>query len=163
MNALDRMMGNGQVNGEYDIVSGPYEIIGDKAVLVPDVDKPGQYTEGKFTAQDRIDLGFQNNGAAIAPGAEVIFIAQASTPFKPEEFVIPSYLAPDLAVTAVNIGPNSYIDGGPVQASAYTEVATTRKVSWATVQTSVQIKITLRNISAAPVVGWLSLRGLRLR
>jgi hypothetical protein len=160
--AFDRMMGN-QVNGEVDIVGGPYEIIGDKAVLVPDVDKPGQYTEGKFTAQDRIDVGFSNNGQVIAPGADVVFTAQVSTPFKPEEMIIPSNLAPDLAVAAVVIGPNSYIDGGAIQAAAYTEVSTARKVSWATVQTSVPIKITLRNISAAPVNGWVNLRGLRLR
>lgn len=159
MNAFERL----GVGEPTEIISGRTEIIGDRAVVVPGVDNPKQYMEGKYTAQDRIDVGFQNNGATIGPGLDVTFIAAVSTPFKPEEFIIPSDIAPDLSVTAIVIGPNSYTDGGPVPAAVYSEVSVTRKVSWDTVQTSVQIKITIHNDSAAAVIGKISLRGLRLR
>lgn len=161
MSAFDQMMGN-SVGGPVEMLGQPIEILGERAMAVAEVDNPAKYLEGRYVAQDRIDVGFGNN-AVLAAGATTEFTAVVSTPFKPEELVIPSWLAPDVSITNADIGPNKYIDGGPVPGDQYSEVATTRKVSWGTVQTSVPIKITLRNDSAVPVNVKFALRGLRLR
>lgn len=144
-------------------VGAPYEIVGDKAVVVADVDNPAKYLEGRYTAQDRIDVGFGDN-AVLLPGVIATYQAQLSTPFKPEELTIPSWLAPDISVLAVDIGPNRYIDGGHgIPGDQYSEVSNTRKVSWGTVQTTVPIAIQVRNDSIAPVNIKFAIRGLRLR
>lgn len=157
------------LNGPVEIVGGrggymgqPVEIIGDRAVAVAEVDKPSTYLEGKFTAIDRIDVGFGDN-AVLAAGGIVTYDATVSTPFKPEEMVFPSWLAPSVSITNVDIGPSKYIDGGSVPADIYSEVSTARRVSWGTVQTSVKIRVTIRNDSAVPVNVKFALRGLRLK
>jgi hypothetical protein len=144
-------------------VGGPVEIVGDRAVVVAEVDNPAKYLEGKFVAQDRIDIGFGNAAILLAAPAQLIFTATASTPFKPEELTIPSWLAPFVSVIAIDIGPNRYIDGGPVPGDQYSEVSNTRKVSWGTVQTGVPMSITLRNDTVNPLTIKFCLRGLRLR
>lgn len=157
------------LNGPVEIVGGrngymgqPVEIIGDRAIAVAEVDKPSTYLEGKYTAIDRIDVGFGDN-AVLGVGATTTFTAMVSTPFKPEEMVFPSWLAPFVSITNVDIGPSKYVDGGAVPADIYSEVSTARRVSWGTVQTSVTIRVTVRNDSPAPVNVKFALRGLRLK
>jgi hypothetical protein len=160
-NAYEALMGSSV--GSRDFVGSPIEIVGDRAVVVADVDNPAKYLEGKYSAQDRIDVGF-GNSAALAAGAVATYVATISTPFKPEELTIPSWLAPDVSIMAVDIGPSRYIDGqSGIPGDQYSEVSNTRKVSWGTVQTTVPIAITLRNDSANPVTVKMALRGLRLR
>jgi hypothetical protein len=163
-NAYASLMG-ADVGDPREFVGAPIEIVGDRAVAVPDVDNPAKYLEGRFTVQDRIDVGFGNN-ATLAPGAVQQFAATISSPFKPEELTIPSWLAPDVSVMAIDIGSCRYIESGTgsgVPADQYSEVSNTRKVSWGTVQTQVPIQITLRNDTAAAVNVKFCIRGLRLR
>lgn len=144
-------------------VGAPIEIVGDRAIVVADVDNPAKYLEGKYTAQDRIDIGF-GNAVSLAAGATFTYSTTVSTPFKPEELTVPSWLAPDVSIMAIDIGPCRYIDGqNGIPGDQYSEVSNTRKVSWGTVQTGVPIAITLRNDTAAAVTVKLALRGLRLR
>ena len=160
-NAYDAMMGN--VGDPREFVGAPIEIVGDRAVVVTEVDNPAKYLEGKYVAQDRIDVGFGNN-AVLAPGATQSFVATTSCPFKPEELTVPSWLAPDVSITAIDIGPCRYLDGqAGVPGDQYSEVSNTRKVSWGTVQTGVPMSISIRNDSLAAVNIKFALRGLRLR
>lgn len=164
-NAYASLMGAGNSVGEPrdEFVGAPIEIVGDRAVVVAEVDNPAKYLEGKYVAQDRIDVGFAN-GATLAAGASAVYSATVSTPFKPEELTIPSWLAPDVSIMAVDIGPNRYIDGqSGIPGDQYSEVSNTRKVSWGTVQTGVPIQITVRNDKAVAVTVKFALRGLRLR
>lgn len=162
-NAYSELMGAGSVGDPREFVGAPIEIVGDKAVVVADVDNPAKYLEGKYVAQDRIDVGF-GNAVTLAAGATATYTATVSTPFKPEELTIPSWLAPDVSIMAVDIGPNRYIDGqSGVPGDQYSEVSNTRKVSWGTVQTGVPIAISVRNDTAAAVTIKFALRGLRLR
>jgi len=162
-NAYEQLLGAGSVGDPREFVGAPIEIVGDKAVVVADVDNPAKYLEGKYVAQDRIDIGF-GNAVTLAAGAIATYQATASTPFKPEELTIPSWLAPDVSITAIDIGPNRYIDGqSGVPGDQYSEVSNTRKVSWGTVQTGVPIAISVRNDSAVAVTVKFALRGLRLR
>jgi hypothetical protein len=159
MNAFERMMA---VNGPTDILSGPVEMLGDPAAMVPTVDQPARYTEGKYAIEDRIDLGFAQNPTVVAPGATQAFTAQCSSPFKPEKFMIDSAIATDISVTDIAIGSSRYIEGGPVPGAIYSEVAVTNRISWRTVQTTVPITITVRNDSANPVSVKMAVRGFRL-
>lgn len=161
-NPYAQMMGSAVGETRDEFVSGPVEILSDRAIVVPEVDNPAKYLEGKYIAQDRIDVGF-GNAAALAIGATTPYTQTVSTPFKPEELTVPSWLAPFVSITAIDIGPNRYIDGGPVPGDQYSEVSNTRKVSWGTVQTGVPIVITLRNDSGNVLVVKFCLRGLRLR
>lgn len=164
-NAYELMgMGAGSVGEPRDAFVGqPIEIVGDRAVVVAEVDNPAKYLEGKYVAQDRIDIALGNK-VTLAIGATVTYTVTVSTPFKPEELVIPSWLAPNVSVMAIDIGPNRYIDGNNgVPGDIYSEVSNTRKVSWGTVQTGVPIQIQLRNDSAAAVTATMAIRGLRLR
>lgn len=147
---------------------GDVEIVGDRVRQVAEVDKVAVYTnDGKYIAQDRIDMGFIPDmaalGTSLAAGAQQEFQAEATTPFKPEELIIDSSQATDLSIVSVNANSVNYIDGGAVPASAYSEVSNARRVSWGTIQTSGKIKIVVRNDSAAPIVIRMSVRGLRLR
>jgi hypothetical protein len=158
-NAFDHMMGS--VNGTTEIGS-PFVEIGERTMAVPEVDQVAKYTEGKYTIQDRIDIGIGDN-AVLAPGATVTYQTTVTTPFKPESFTIPSSFASDVSVVGIDIGPCRYIDGLPVPGDNYSEVSLDRKVSWGTVQTGVPIRVTLRNDTAAAVNVKMTLRGLRLR
>lgn len=164
-NAYELMgLGAGSVGEPRDTYVGqPIEIVGDRAVVVAEVDNPAKYLEGKFVAQDRIDIGV-GNAATLAIGATTTYPVTVSTPFKPEELTVPSWAAPSLSIMAIDIGPNRYIDGqNGIPADQYSEVSNTRKVSWGTVQTGVPIQISVRNDSAAAVVIKFAIRGLRLR
>lgn len=164
MSAYENMLGT-SVGDPRDYVGSPIEIVGDRAIAVPEVDNPARFMEGKFTVQDRIDVGF-GNGALLAPGAQQMYSATVSSPFKPEELTIPSWLGPDVSVMAIDIGSCRYIESGTgsgVPGDQFSEVSNTRKVSWGTVQTQVPIQITLRNDSAVAVSIKMALRGLRLR
>lgn len=163
-NAYEAMLGT-NVGDPRDFVGSPIEIVGDRAVVVPEVDQPAKYLEGHFNVQDRIDVGFGNN-AVLAPGASQTFNATISSPFKPEELTIPSWLAPFVSVMAIDIGSSRYIESGTgsgVPGDQFSEVSNTRKVSWGTVQTQVPIQITLRNDSAVAQNIKMVCRGLRLR
>jgi hypothetical protein len=157
MSAFDRLVG---MNGPIDI--GDVEMLGDPAMYVPTVDKPATYTEGKYTIQDRIDLGFAQNPTVIAAGMQAVFTASCSSPFKPERFMIDSAIAADVSVMSIDIGSARYIEGGPVPGAVYSEVSVTNKVSWRTVQTTVPITVTIRNDSANPVSCKMGVRGFRL-
>lgn len=166
MNGYDAMMGNGTV-GDTQILRG-LNSVGDPAVNVAEVDRPGTYTNnGAFTAMDRIELGFTPDqaglGTTLAPGASLEFTAECTTPFKPEQLIIDSAQAGDLTIMSINANAIQYVDGGPVQATSFSEVSTARFVSWGTVQTSGKIKIVLRNDGAAAFAVRMSVRGLRLR
>lgn len=158
MNDFDRMMGN----------TGDIEIVGDRVRQVAEVDKPATYTaDGKYIAQDRIDLGFNPDmgglGTTLAVGATQEFVGVCTTPFKPEELIIDSAQAGDLTITQVNANSVLYIDGAPVPATCYSEVSTARRVSWGTIQASGLVRISIRNDGANPLAVRMSLRGLRLR
>jgi hypothetical protein len=167
MNAFEQAMG---VGSPIEMLGGPAEIlsgydgtdVGDRANMVADIDNPAKYLEGKYTIQDRIDLGFSQNPATIAPGATQLFTAVCSSPFKPLRFLIDSAVAADVSVMSVVIGSAIYVEGGPVPGAMYSEVSTEGRVSWRTVQTTVPIQIVIRNDSAAPVSCKLGLRGFRL-
>lgn len=162
-NAYSALMGDNVGEPHDSYVGAPIEIVGDRAVVVADVDNPAKYLEGKYTAQDRIDLGF-GNAAVLPAGATGTYSASCSSPFKPEEMTIPSWLAPDVSVMAIDIGSSRYIEGqNGVPGDQFSEVSNTRKVSWGTVQTTVPISITLRNDSPVPIVIKFAIRGLRLR
>jgi hypothetical protein len=159
MNGFEQAMGVGQ---PIEMLGGPTEMLGDPASMVADIDNPAKYLEGKYTIQDRIDLGFAQNPATIAPGAIQLFTAVCSSPFKPLRFLIDSAVAADVSVVSVVIGSAIYIEGGPVPGAMYSEVSTEGRVSWRTVQTTVPIQIGIRNDSAAPISCKLGLRGFRL-
>jgi hypothetical protein len=164
-NALDRIAG---LEGAIDI--GLTEILGDAAALVPEVDKPKSYTEGKYTIADRIDLGFSQcpllvaASGALPLGPMTPFTLQAvcSSPFKPERFTIDSSVATDISIASIDIGSARYIEGGLVPGAVYSEVAVTSKISWRTVQTTVPIVVKGQNDTTAPIVVKASIRGFRL-
>jgi len=103
MNGFEQAMG---VGSPIEMLGGPAEIlsgydgtdVGDRANMVADIDNPAKYLEGKYTIQDRIDLGFSQNPATIAPGATQLFTAVCSSPFKPLRFLIDSAVAADVSV-----------------------------------------------------------------
>jgi len=150
------------LGGPAEILSGYDGDVGDRANMVADIDNPAKYLEGKYTIQDRIDLGFAQNPTIIAPGATQLFTAVCSSPFKPLRFLIDSAVASDVSVMSVVIGSAIYVEGGPVPGAMYSEVSTEGRVSWRTVQTTVPIQIIIRNDSAAAVSCKLGLRGFRL-
>ena len=163
MSALDRLAG---LEGPIDL--GLTEILGDAAILVPEVDKPAKYTEGKYTVADRIDLGFRECplpvAGAVAPATFVPFTLNAvcSSPFKPERFVIDSAVATDISITDIAIGSSRYIEGGKVPGAIYSEVAVTSRISWRTVQTTVPIIISGQNDTVNAIVVKACIRGFRL-
>lgn len=167
MNGFEQALGVGQ---PIEMLGSPTEIlgaydgsdVGDRANMVADIDNPAKYLEGKYTIQDRIDLGFAQNPTTIAPGATQLFTAVCSSPFKPLRFLIDSSVATDVSVMSVVIGSAIYVEGGPVPGAMYSEVSTEGRVSWRTVQTTVPIQILIRNDSAAPVAVKMSIRGFRL-
>lgn len=156
-NAFDAITG---VSGPTEI--GNVEMVGDRAMLVADVDKPAKYLEGHYTIQDRIDLGSPQNPTNLAAGAIQQFNFVCSSPFKPEQFIIDSTVATDISVLAIDIGSSRYIEGGSVPGAMYSEVSTLRYVSWRTVQTTVPIQITVRNDTLLTVTVKMAIRGLRL-
>jgi hypothetical protein len=156
-NAFERLVG---MNGPIDM--GDVEMLGDPAMYVPEVDRPAKYTEGKYTIQDRIDLGFAQNPTVIQAGQQAVFTAACSSPFKPERFMIDSAIAADVSVMSVDIGSARYVEGGPVPGSQYSEVSVANRVSWRTVQTTVPITVTIRNDSGNPVSVKMGVRGFRL-
>jgi hypothetical protein len=157
-NAYDALMGT---SGDVEI--GKVEIVGRRAIAVPESDNPQKFLEGKYTVADRISVGFPQNPATIGAGLQLQFVAQLSTPFKAEKMVIDSEHAADVSVMAIDVGPNRYVDGGPVPGALFSEVALDNFCSWDTVQTTVPIQITIRNDTAGPIAVKLGLRGLRLR
>lgn len=159
MNAMDTIMGVGE---PFELVSGGVEMLGDRAVAVADIDNPAKYLEGKYTIQDRIDLGFAQNAAVIAPGGQLLFTAVCSSPFKPLEFVIDSTVATFLSVMSVVIGSAIYVEGGAVPGAIYSEVSLARKISWRTVQTTVPIQVLIRNDDIAAHAVKMAVRGFRL-
>jgi len=158
-NALDAIMGVGE---PFELVGGGVEMLGDRAVAVADIDNPAKYLEGKYTIQDRIDLGFVQNATVLAAGASLLFQTQCSSPFKPLEFVIDSSVATFLSITGIVIGAAIYIEGGAVPGAIYSEVSLARKISWRTVQTTVPIQVTVRNDDGAPHMVKMAVRGFRL-
>ncbi len=166
MNGFEQAMGVGQpiemLGGPTEMLGGDYGDVGDRASMVADIDNPAKYLEGKYSIQDRIDLGFSQNPATIAPGAVALFTAVCSSPFKPLRFLIDSAVAADVSVVSVVIGSSIYVEGGPVPGAMYSEVSTEGRVSWRTVQTTVPIQVQIRNDSAAAVSVKLALRGFRL-
>lgn len=166
MNGFEQAMGVGQ---PIEMLGSPTEIlgaydgdVGDRASLIADIDNPAKYLEGKYSIQDRIDLGFAQNPTTIAAGLTQLFTAVCSSPFKPLRFLIDSAVAADVSVMSVVIGSSIYVEGGPVPGAMYSEVSTEGRVSWRTVQTTVPIQIVIRNDSAAPVAVKMSIRGFRL-
>lgn len=157
MSALERITG---LEGPVDL--GLTEILGDAAIMVPEVDKPAKYTEGKYTVADRIDLGFDLCPLPVLAGASFTLKAVCSSPFKPERFIIDSSVATDLSITAIDIGSSRYIEGGKIPGAVYSEVAVTSKISWRTVQTTVPIIVTGQNDAANQVVVKAAIRGFRL-
>jgi len=157
-NAYDRMMGVGDV----DILSGNVDILGDPAAAVDAANPVGKYIDGKYTIQDRIDLGFAENGTVVAAGALQTFNATCASPFKPLEFVIDSTIATFLSITLIRIGASIYVEGGPVAGAIYSEVSLARKISWRTVQTQVPIQVTVRNNDVNPHAVNMTVRGFRL-
>jgi len=159
MSALDRIAG---LEGPIDL--GLTEILGEAAVMVPEVDKPAKYTEGKYSIADRIDLGFDLCPLSVAgvPGTPFTLKAVCSSPFKPERFIIDSTCATDISITAIDIGSSRYVEGGKIPGAVYSEVAVTSKISWRTVQTTVPIVVSGQNDTATPIVVKAAIRGFRL-
>lgn len=162
MSAYDQLLGVGDLVE----IGGGVEILGDRAIAVADIDNPAKYLEGKYTIEDRIDVGFLQNAsiltAAGTAGATLLFTAVCSSPFKPLEFIVDSSVALDLSIVDVKIASSTYIESAPVPAAVYSEVSLARRISWRTVQTTVPIQVTVRNDSANSVMVKMCVRGFRL-
>jgi hypothetical protein len=97
-NAYDALMGT---SGDVEI--GKVEIVGRRAIAVPESDNPQKFLEGKYTVADRISVGFPQNPATIGAGLQLQFVAQLSTPFKAEKMVIDSEHAADVSVMQTTV------------------------------------------------------------
>lgn len=161
MNVYQAMRG-GRVSGT-EILGQP-EILGDPAALVAtEADQDVvRYTQNGYRASDRIHFGVTGT-QLLAAGATQTFSQGVATPFKPTKMTIPSVVAPFLVITSCKIGPTELIDGQGVAADIFSEVSLNAGISWPTVETSQEIKITLQNIGPDPVMPRVSVHGIRLR
>lgn len=159
-NAWDQMTGAAQQ-------MGAVTILGDLAAMVQDPTEADRaitkYTQQGYTASDRIFVGLEGQ-KILAAGVEDTFQAPVSTPFKPERVTIPSWCAPFLVITSIQIGPVLLVDGrGGIPADIFTEVSTNNRISWPTVETSQDIIFRIRNVGVAPTRVSPAVYGVRLR
>lgn len=151
-------------NGELGAVS----ILGDLAALVPmptDADQAiTKYIQQGYRASDRIYVGVDTE-LVIPPGDVLTFRAPVSEPFKPEGLCIPSWVSPYVRIEEIKIGSVTLLDGrGAVNADTFTEQSNLgNRLSFPTVETSQEIIMRIRNVSALPQTPVPTFYGVRLR
>jgi hypothetical protein len=161
MNAYQRLLGAGNAMGQI-------EIMGDAAALVTEADKGiVTYTEQGYKVADKTYVGLGlATGIIMNPplGLDITLNQPVVTPFKPLLLVIPSWAAPGVMVVGCQIGPTQLIDGQPIPADAFTEVANSSSFSWPTVEMSQSITLVLRNTNpVVPDPFNIAFYGIRLR
>ena len=156
MSEYDRLMA-GQV-GDVDI--GDVDI-GDPAAMTEAL-KAKLYADRPFTREDEVDLGVYD-GVAIGAGLSRQVAVQSDNPFKPIAVCIPSWQAPGLQIANVKISAINLIEGQPIPADMFTEVATINGVSYPTIQTSGRIVFDLTNTSAVSITPNIGIKGRRIR
>lgn len=112
-----------------------------------------------------IDLGFESapfGGALLAVGATQVITVQPVTPFKPHELRIPGSIAADFEIAAMTLADRAYIDGSAIPCENYSEVSNVGLMDIGTINTSVPLKITIRNIGAVPARFRGNFRGLKV-
>lgn len=162
MNAYQRLLSAGGA------AMGQIEIMGDVAAMVTEADKGiTTYTEGGYKLADKtyVGLGLPTGIVMNPPGGLDITLNQpVVTPFKPLLLIIPSWAAPGVMLVGCQIGPTQLIDGQPVPADTFTEVANSANFSWPTVEMSQNITLVLRNTNAVvPDPFNIAFYGIRLR
>ncbi len=161
MNAYERLLRAGGNMGQIDI-------LGDVAAMVTEADKGiTTYTESGYKLADKtyVGLGLATGIVMNPPGGLDITLNQpVVTPFKPLLLCIPSWAAPGVMVVGCQIGPTQLIDGQPIPADVFTEVANSANFSWPTVEMSQSINLVLRNTNAVvPDPFNIAFYGIRLR
>jgi hypothetical protein len=157
-NAYERAMGVGDV-----------EILGSPAAETDGANVHEYQYEGqrKFVKGYKIDFGFGFDPATGLPtvipnlGRQSFFI-QPKTPFKPEEMIIPSEIAPGLFMTKMTHMDREYMDGDPIPCSGYSEVSTRRQLDLVTINTADRFQIEFLNLSGAAVGFYGSFRGKKV-
>jgi hypothetical protein len=150
-----------EVGGRFDI--GSRTMIGGSVSRVDAVNPSMNYQERQYTDGEIVDLGFDQNGTTVAPGATVTWTVKCSSPFKPMDLVIPSNYAPFVVLTQVQNGAISFIEGGAVPASRFSEVSTQNFNDWGTLETNTDLRVTWTNIGVAPINLYMSVKGKRIR
>jgi hypothetical protein len=112
-----------------------------------------------------IDLGFQSaafGGALIAVGATQDLIVAPVTPFKPSELRVPGSIAPDFEIVALTLADRSYVDGTPIPCENYSEVSNVGLMDIGTLNTSVPLRMTVRNIGPVAARFRANFRGIKV-
>jgi hypothetical protein len=158
-NMMDEILSGVEDVGDVDILGRPASAAA-KAPRGNTYNPNAEYTKG-FD----IDVGFASaafGGAAIAVGATATITVSVVRPFLPKEMRVPSSIAQDFEVVAINLADMSFIDGAPVSCAAYSEVSNARDVNFGTINPSVPLTMTVRNVGPAPARFVGSFRGTKV-
>jgi hypothetical protein len=165
MSAFERMMSGAHIS---DV-----EILADASAAMAAGAGGGDTTHSQqvarnrdFTEADDVHFAVSNNAGLptnLAPNAATILQTAPSTPYKPRAMTIPSDQCIGLYIQQVEYGPFRFIDGGPVPASAHSEVSLNQFIQWPTIQTSAAVKITLYNDTNNTKRLSVDFRGTRVR
>jgi hypothetical protein len=145
---------------------GEVEIVGRPAQPSAEGQKAATYNpQADYKNAYDIDLGFQSaafGGALIAVGATADLVIQPVTPFKPKELRVPGTIAPDFEIVSMTLADRAYIDGSPIPCENYSEVSNVGLMDIGTIQTSVPLRITVRNIGAVAARFRANFRGRKV-
>ena len=128
--------------------------------------QPVQYNpQQEYTKGYDIDFGFQSaafGGALVAVGATADLVIQPVTPFKPTELRVPGSIAADWEIVSLVLADRSYMDGTPIPCENYSEVSNVGLMDIGTINTSVPLRMTVRNIGPAAARFRANFRGLKV-
>jgi hypothetical protein len=145
---------------------GDVEIVGRPAQASAESSKGATYNPTQeYKNAYEIDFGFQSaafGGATIAVGATQDLVVAPVTPFKPSELRVPGTIAPDFEIVSMNLGDRSYMDGTPIPCENYSEVSNVGLMDIGTINTSVPLRMTVRNIGAVAARFRANFRGLKV-
>jgi hypothetical protein len=145
---------------------GDVEIVGRPAQAGSGGSTPVSYNpQQEYTKGYEIDFGFQSapfGGALVAVGATVDLVIQPVTPFKPSELRVPGSIAADWEIVSMVLADRSYMDGTAIPCENYSEVSNVGLMDIGTINTSVPLRMTVRNIGAAPARFRANFRGVKV-
>lgn len=152
---------------------GDVEVLADAAAAMAAGAGGGSTTHGDqvarnidFTQADDVHFAVSNFAGLptnLLPNVATILQSAPSTPYKPRAMTIPSDQCIGLYIQQIEYGAFRFIDGGPVPASAHSEVSLNQFIQWPTIQTSAQVKITLYNDTNNTKRLTVDFRGTRVR
>lgn len=146
---------------------GDVDILGRPAAAASGGASPVSYSpEAEYTVGYEIDFGFESatfaSGALIPVGGSQTLVITPVTPFKPKEMRIPSAIANDFEIVDILLADRHYIDGAPIPCDNYSEVSNVGLMDIGTINTTVPLKMTVRNIGAVPARFRGNFRGMKV-